>query len=172
MVVGAAQISNCAMVLIGLGANLASPTGPPAQTICAALQRLDRMGVKILSVSSFYQTSAWPDPSDPAFVNAVAAVNTDLQPVELLDLLHEVETAFGRLSSAPNAPRTLDLDLLDYDGVVRGGRLTLPHPRMTERSFVLVPLREIAPHWRHPVSQQTVEDLILQLSDAQVPKRL
>ena len=103
------------MILIALGANLPSPAGPPAETLKAALARLGRLGVKILSVSSLYETPAWPDPAQPAFVNAVAAVETALQPVELLALLHGVETDFGRLRSAPNAPRTLDLDLLDHD---------------------------------------------------------
>ena len=88
---------------------------------------------------------SWPDPGQPAFVNAVAVVETTLQPVELLALLHGVETAFGRMRSAPNAPRTLDIDLLDYDGRVTGDGLTLPHPRMADRGFVLVPLAEVAP---------------------------
>ena len=76
------------MILIALGGNVASPAGPPADTLKRALARLEDLGVKILSVSSFYETPAWPDPSDPPFVNAVAAVSSALQPVELLDLLH------------------------------------------------------------------------------------
>ncbi len=110
------------MILIALGSNLASQAGPPAATLKGALVRLEQLGVKILSVSSFYETPAWPNPSDPAFVNAVATVHTALQPVELLNLLHGVETEFGRMRSAPNAARTLDIDLLDYDGRSHGGR--------------------------------------------------
>ena len=143
------------MILIGLGANLPGQAGQPAGTLKHALGKLDSKGVKIRSVSSFYETPAWPDPADPVFINAVARIETDLQPVELLTLLHGVETALGRLRSAPNAPRTLDLDLLDYDGRVMEGTVVLPHPRLAERSFVLVPLAEIVPDWRHPVSGKT-----------------
>lgn len=154
------------MILIALGGNLASKAGPPAQTLKRALARLEQLGVKILSVSSFYETPAWPQPSDPPFVNAVAIVKTTLQPVELLDLLHGVETEFGRMRSAPNAPRTLDLDLIDHDGTVMTGGAHLPHPRLTERSFVLAPLAEVAPGWRHPVSGRGARELLAELPDA------
>ncbi len=160
------------MILIGLGANLPGPAGQPARTLKHALGKLDSKGVKIRAVSSFYETPAWPDPADPAFINAVARIETDLQPVELLALLHAVETELGRLRSAPNAPRTLDLDLLDHDGRVMDGEVVLPHPRMAERSFVLVPLAEIAPDWRHPVSGKGVEALLAALPDRDAPKRL
>lgn len=160
------------MILIALGANLPGPAGPPAQALRAALARLEERGVKIRSVSSFYETPAWPDPGQPAYINAVAAVETTLQPVELLTLLHGVETDFGRLRSAPNAPRTLDLDLLDYDGKVMTEGVTLPHPRMGERSFVLLPLAQIASDWRHPVTGEGVADLLARLPDREVPKSL
>lgn len=160
------------MILIALGSNLASPAGPPAATLKGALVRLEQQGVKILSVSSFYETPAWPDPSDPAFVNAVAAVHTTLQPVELLNLLHGVETEFGRMRSAPNAARTLDIDLLDYDGRVRTRGVMLPHPRLTERSFVLVPLVQVAPGWVHPVTGQGAVELLAGLPDRDAPKKL
>ena len=160
------------MILIALGANLPGPAGPPAATLRAALVRLEERGVKILSVSSFYETPAWPDPGQPAYVNAVAAVETTLQPVELLTLLHGVETDFGRLRSAPNAPRTLDIDLLDHDGTITAGAVTLPHPRIAERSFVLVPLAQVAPDWRHPVTGEGVAGLLARLPDRDVPRRL
>lgn len=161
------------MILIALGANLPHLAGQPADTLKRALGELERQGVEIREVSAFYETPAWPDPADPAFVNAVAAVKTSLQPVELLMLLHGVETDFGRLRSAANAARTLDLDLLDYDGrVMAEPELTLPHPRMASRSFVLVPLRDVAPGWRHPVTGQGLAELLAALPDRDVPKKL
>jgi 2-amino-4-hydroxy-6-hydroxymethyldihydropteridine diphosphokinase len=160
------------VILIALGANLPSAAGPPAVTLQCALSRLETLGVKILRVSSFYESPAWPDPSDPAFVNAVAIVQTTLQPVELLALLHGVETDLGRLRSAPNAPRTLDIDLIDHDGAVRNGAVVLPHPRAPLRAFVLVPLAEIAPDWTHPVTGQGAADLLAGLPDAAHVRRL
>ena len=161
------------MILIALGGNLPSRAGQPADTLKRALGELERQGVEIREVSAFYETPAWPNPADPAFVNAVAAVKTSLQPVELLILLHGVETDFGRLRSASNAARTLDLDLLDYDGrVMVEPQLTLPHPRMTTRSFVLVPLRDVAPGWRHPVTGQGLAELLAALPDRDAPKKL
>ena len=160
------------MILIGLGANLPSPAGPPAVTLSSALGRLKQCGIAILSVSSFYQTPAWPDPSEPDFVNAVASVATRLQPAELLALLHDVEAGFGRVRGMANAPRTLDLDLLDYDGRILASEIVLPHPRMGERSFVLMPLAEIAPGWQHPLTRQSAGELLANLPDRDAPKKL
>jgi len=160
------------VITIALGANLPSVAGTPEQTLRAALVRLEEFGLRILSVSSFYETPAWPDASDPPFINAVASVETDLQPVELLALLHEVETYFGRMRSVPNAPRTLDIDLIDHDGAVMDDGLVLPHPRLATRAFVLVPLAEIAPDWTHPVTGQGVMELLAALPDRASARRL
>ena len=160
------------VILIALGANLPSNAGPPAHTLAQALKTLAGRGVNIAAVSHVYETPAWPNPADPPFVNAVAAVQTILQPLALLELLHEVETAFGRKRSAPNAPRSLDLDLLDYDGLILDGRPVLPHPRLAERAFVLAPLCDIAPDWRHPVTGDTARTLLARLPDRDAPVRL
>ncbi len=148
------------MILIALGANLPSQSGPPAVTLRAALAQFPQENIIVRTVAPFYQSSAWPDPHDPDFVNSVAHVETRRDPVSLLATLKEMERAFGRVSGARNAPRPLDLDILDYNGRITEGPPTLPHPRLHERGFVLVPLRDIAPGWRHPVLGLGVSALI------------
>jgi 2-amino-4-hydroxy-6-hydroxymethyldihydropteridine diphosphokinase len=156
------------MILIALGANLPSAAGGPEETLRAALASLRARGITVERQSGFYVSEAWPDPSDPPFINAVAAVRTSLPPTDLLRLLHEVEAEFGRKRGPRNAPRSLDLDLIDYDSRVEQGEPELPHPRIKSRAFVLVPLREIAPDWRHPVTGRAVTELIADLPNAQV----
>ncbi len=94
------------------------------------------------------------------FVNAVASVETTLKPQSLMTALHTIETYFGRVRTRSNGPRTLDLDLLDYDGRVEEGWPVLPHPRIRERAFVLVPLADVAPDWRHPLTGHLLEELL------------
>ncbi len=155
------------MIVIALGGNLDSHAGSPRETLLAAAAALNERNVRIAALSPFYRTRAWPDPSDPDYVNAVATVETELGPAEVMAELERTETRFGRKRSTKNAPRTLDLDLIDYDGRVEQGPPTLPHPRMQDRAFVLVPLADIAPGWRHPVLRRTVEELIAALPDGE-----
>ena len=151
------------MILIALGGNLDSWAGKPAQTLRAALAHLEQHGVKIVTASPYYVTPAWPDRSDPSFVNAVARIETACTPAALMDLLHQTETAFERVRSVRNAPRTLDLDLIDYDSRVEPGPPVLPHPRLADRAFVLVPLRDVAPDWHDPRTGRSVSALLAAL---------
>ena len=161
------------MIVIALGANLPSRAGPPRATLKAALAELSGRGVHIVDVSFYYITKAWPEPSDPEFVNAVAQIETSLSPSELLAHLHSIELSFGRVRAAKNAPRSLDLDLIDFDGRTEAGPPQLPHARLASRAFVLVPLADVAPHWRHPVTGRSVGELIAALpADARAIKRL
>ena len=153
------------MIVIALGANLNSHVGAPRKTLTAASEMLAGRGVKISKTSPFYATPAWPDPTDPSYVNAIACVETEFSPDQLMKVLHSIESAFGRTRGARNAPRTLDLDLIDYDGRVEEGPPVLPHPSLGQRAFVLVPLADVAPGWRHPVTGQTVEQLIAALPE-------
>jgi 2-amino-4-hydroxy-6-hydroxymethyldihydropteridine diphosphokinase len=160
-------------ILIGLGANLDSPRwGPPRATLTAALATLDSEGVVILARSSWYRSAPVPHSDQPWFVNAAAAVATSLDAVDLLALTQAIERRYGRVRSEPNAARVLDIDLLDYRGeLVASPDLTLPHPRLHQRRFVLEPLAEIAPYWRHPALKLTAQQLLLRLDGAQLVER-
>lgn len=163
-----AFIADPDLILVGLGANLPSVAGPPRQTLEAALDHLAAEGVRVTRRSRFWRTRPLPISDQPWFVNAVAAVETNLAPAALLDLLHASEAAFGRKRSVVNAARVLDLDLLAYGSLVleTAPRPLLPHPRLSERAFVLLPLRDIAPAWVHPVSGETLDRMIGGLEDA------
>lgn len=148
------------MILVGLGANLPGAAGAPASTIEAALAALNQGPCRVIARSRLYESPPWPQPStQPWYVNAAARIDTALDPEKLLAHLHAIEREFGRVRGARNEARTLDLDLLDYDGLVRSGDPTLPHPRLADRAFVLFPLRDLAPDWRHPVDGRTVSEL-------------
>jgi 2-amino-4-hydroxy-6-hydroxymethyldihydropteridine diphosphokinase len=153
------------MILIGLGGNLASDLGSPRDTLTEALRRLEAGGVRVLARSPWYRTAPVPISDQPWYVNAVASVATDLSPARLLRLLHEIEAALGRMRGAPGAARTCDLDILAYDDRLSGPgeAFVLPHPRLHERAFVLLPLRDVAPGWRHPRLGLSVEALIAAL---------
>ncbi|MGH7087725.1 MAG: 2-amino-4-hydroxy-6-hydroxymethyldihydropteridine diphosphokinase [Stellaceae bacterium] len=156
------------MILIGLGANLPSPAGEPKATLAAALDALDEEGVRILAHSRLYRSAPVPPSSQPPYINAVASLGTALDPRSLLAHLLTIEARFGRTRDARNAARTLDLDLLDYDGAVSDAfDLALPHPRLHERAFVLRPLLEIAPRWRHPVLGLSADVLLASLPPGQ-----
>ncbi len=158
--------------LVGLGANCPGPWGSPADTIARALREIARAGVAVEAVSAYYETAAVGRAGQPAYVNAAALIDTHLGPEALLRLLKGVERAGDRRGGSPWGPRTLDIDILDHKGLVkhwRGRRprftrpgpkpLILPHPWIDKRPFVLRPLLDIAPDWRHPVLKSTAREL-------------
>ena len=153
---------------IALGSNLASSCGSPAETIQAAIGRLRDLG-SITARSSLYATEPVGYHEQPAFVNAAVALETERTPDELMRDLLTLEREFGRERDAakPKGPRTLDLDLLLMDDlIVQTPSLTLPHPAMAERRFVLAPLAEIAPGLEHPVLRHSIARLLAALPDA------
>ena len=146
------------MIFVALGANLKTIRyGTVQNGLDAALGYLHSAGIRVINRSSWYRTAPMPISDQPWYINGVASIDCQFSAIELMRKLLEVESKFGRIRGVPNASRTLDLDLIDYNGVVtysvgddRFPSLQLPHPRLSERGFVLIPLAEIEPKWRHP----------------------
>ena len=149
---------NVSLATIALGANIDSPVGAPAQTLAAAVAALRPLG-ELCAVSSLWLTPPVGFPHQPWFHNAVAQLRTALEPEPLLAELLRIEQSHGRnrAHASASGPRTLDLDLLLFDDrILATEHLTLPHPRMTDRAFVLLPLAEIAPALVHPLTRLTI----------------
>ncbi|MEM1381329.1 MAG: 2-amino-4-hydroxy-6-hydroxymethyldihydropteridine diphosphokinase [Pseudomonadota bacterium] len=150
--------------LIGLGSNKSWCGFDSPSIIWRAARALETLGTEV-HLSPLYKSPAWPDPSAPAYTNAVAVLATSLQPEALLMALLSIEAGFGRLRSDDPAeryaPRTLDLDLLALGCATRETpELRLPHPAIAERDFVLLPLQDVAPAWTHPVTGASVAEMI------------
>ncbi|UWQ54121.1 2-amino-4-hydroxy-6-hydroxymethyldihydropteridine diphosphokinase [Leisingera caerulea] len=180
---------NRKLSLIALGGNLPVDADAPQATLSKAIAALQAQDLRLRSVSRFFRTPCFPAGAGPDYVNAAVAVETSLSAEELLARLHEIEAQFARVRDQRWGMRTLDLDLLDHGGAVlpdaagfarwlglplerqmqeAPGQLILPHPRIQDRAFVLVPLKDIAPRWRHPVLQKTVTEMLADLPPEEV----
>lgn len=131
-------------------------------------------GIEVVRRSSWYRSAPVPVSDQPWFVNGVVQVRADWPPEPLLKALHAVETEYGRVRLRRNESRTLDLDLLAYDDRIidQPDKLVVPHPRIQDRAFVLLPLDELVPRWRHPVSGLTAREMLRSLPPGQVVERL
>ncbi|WP_017304537.1 2-amino-4-hydroxy-6-hydroxymethyldihydropteridine diphosphokinase [Spirulina subsalsa] len=147
-------------VAIALGSNLTSPVGDSLTILNKAIATLNQSpGIQVKLTSSWYKTAP-VGPPQPDYFNGCAVLEVELSPRELLGKLLEIERQFGRVRREPWGPRTLDLDLLLYeDWVLETPPLQIPHPRMTQRAFVLLPLAEIAPDWIEPISGMAIAQL-------------
>jgi 2-amino-4-hydroxy-6-hydroxymethyldihydropteridine diphosphokinase len=160
------------IALIGVGANLPGPDGRPALETCRrAVAMLDLVpGTRLCALSRWFRTAPMPPSGQPPYINAVASLLVQPgDPAALLAHLMAIETACGRQRSVPNAARTLDLDLIAIDDLVRDAPdPILPHPRAHLRAFVLAPLLDVAPGWVHPVLQRTAAELLATLPPQEI----
>ena len=144
---------------LAIGSNL----GNKISNIEITKAELEKYKIKILKSSSNYICDSWPDPSMPNYINIIIKIKTSLAPLELLKICHVIELKLGRVRSKKNAPRTCDIDIIDYNQKIlnkKNNKLILPHPRMSERNFVLLPLLELDKSWKHPKSKINIVNLI------------
>ena len=147
-------------VFLAIGSNL----GDRFRNIELAKIMLSDNRIKILKSSSFYETLSWPNIKNPKFLNVVLEIETNLRPLSLLDLCKKIEKSLGRKKSKKNSPRVCDIDILDYGKRNENNGINLPHPRLHQRNFVLIPLFEINKKWTHPKFKDHIKTLILKLS--------
>ncbi len=162
------------IVYLGIGSNL----GNKLANIEIAKFKLQNNGIKILKCSSNYESFSWPNKNNPKFINIVLKIHTFLLPNKLLELCNLIEKQLGRRRFKKNQPRTCDIDILDFQQKIikpsKKFNLTLPHPGMSRRNFVLLPLYEISKSWIHPISKKSVINLInkLSISDLRTIKQI
>ena len=144
---------------LAIGSNL----GNKINNIDITKVELEKHKIKILKSSSNYLSDSWPDPSMPNYINIIIKIKTSLEPLELLKICNLIELKLGRVRSKKNSPRTCDIDIIDFDKKVlneKSSQLILPHPRMSKRNFVLLPLFEVEKSWKHPKSKINIVNLI------------
>ena len=161
------------LAYLAIGSNL----GNKINNIETTKFELERHKIEILKSSSNYLSESWPNPLMPKYINTVIKIKTSLLPLELLNICNLIELKLGRFRSKKNAPRTCDFDIIDYNELIlveNKQQLILPHPRMTKRNFVLLPLFEIDKSWKHPKSKINIVNLInsLRVKDLRSIKQL
>ena len=162
------------IVYLAIGSNL----GNKKLNIERAKSKLQYFDLKILKCSKEYETKSWPNPKKPMFINIILEIQTNLKPLELLKICNFIEKKLGRKKSKKNEPRTCDIDIIDFDNKVfksaKKDHLNLPHPELTKRNFVLLPLYEISKKWKHPKTNVKINKLIslLNVDDLSTIKRV
>jgi len=161
------------MTILALGSNLSSNFGDKFQNIDIAISYLESYGIKVKKKSSFYETPSYPNKEDPIFANVVVEVSTDLSPIDLASVVIFIEEKLERKRNKKNEPRTCDIDIIDFNGQIidfkyKELNFKVPHTKLTSRNFVLFPLQEILPKWRHPETKETISTLIQKLPEEDV----
>ena len=158
------------MIFLGLGSNLPSKYGDSFANINLAISSLETFGIKVIKRSSFYKTPSYPDRENPKFINVVILVETNLPAIDLMSVLIFIEELLERKRDKKNDPRTCDIDIIDYNSQILNLKyndldLTIPHKELTSRNFILFPLQEISPTWKHPKTKEIISVLLQKLND-------
>ena len=148
-------------IYLGIGSNL----GNRRKNIELAKFKLIQNDIRIHKSSNIYESLSWPNPNKPKFFNVILEISSNLSPLKLIETCKEIEIDLGRKKRSKNAPRECDIDIIDYYNQKIKGKIILPHPRMHERNFVLLPLYELNKDWKHPILKQPIKKLILSLSN-------
>ena len=158
------------MIFLSIGSNLSSNFGNRFDNINLTISYLYHYGIQIIRKSNFYETPSYPDKKNPKFINIIISIKTDLTPTDLMSVLIYIEEKLDRKKDKKNDPRTCDIDIIDYNNKIFNFKyknldLVVPHKLLTSRNFVLIPLHEILPNWKHPKNKEIISSLIEKLSD-------
>ena len=157
------------MIILGLGSNLHSSFGNRFENISLAISHLKSYKIKVLKESNFYETPSYPNNKNPKFINIVAGILTNLSPADLASILISIEEKLERKRNYKNEPRTCDIDIIDFNSKIidfkyKNLDFKVPHEKMLYRNFVLIPLKDISPNWKHPKTKESIDLLIDKLS--------
>ena len=152
------------IIYLSVGSNL----GNRIENIEKTKFELYSKGINIIKFSNYYETLSWPNPKNPKFYNIILKVSSNLKILELLKICKQIETSLGRKKAPKNSPRTCDIDIIDYNQKISAKGINVPHPRMHQRNFVLIPLFEIEKTWKYPNSKQYIKDLVCSLSNSDI----
>ena len=153
------------MIYLNIGSNLPLDKGGRETNILKAINYLKKLNIKLIKISSFYETPSYPNNSDPKFINLCIKLESDLKANELLNEIKKIEKKLGRIRTKKNEPRTCDIDIIDFNGeIIKNDELVTPHPMLHLRNFVIYPLKEIEPNWSHPIFKKNAKFFINKLS--------
>ena len=158
------------MIYLAIGSNLSSTFGDRFENINFAISYLETYGINVIKKSNFYESYSYPNKKDPKFINIIILIKTHLSPIDLMSVLLYIEEKLERKRNKKNEPRTCDIDIIDYNSQVldfkyKDLNLTVPHKNLIFRNFVLLPLQEISPEWKHPITKESVSVLIDKLAE-------
>ena len=152
------------MIYLNIGSNLPSRDGGREANIFKAINYLKELKLKIIKISSFYESPSYPNNSDPKFINLCVKLESNLKASELLNEIKKIEKKLGRIRIKKNEPRTCDIDIIDFNGeIIKNDELVTPHPRLHLRNFVIYPLKEIEPNWSHPIFNKNIDSFFHEL---------